>query len=339
MQKAFESIYIQPCDDANLREEGQNIFQACAADCPALDELWFQPGAWPLPLTVATFAADSAAMSANRDLAHVLQWAGRLALGITATSQSGGDVSFPAPAFSASSNLSQSALALSIMLPGQKIAQLLLGQSAEEDDELMIDDEALSSEQPALAVATFVQALHVFMERGAGESLHQSWAASILSQCAEVMKPLLENGGPPTSSSSIQMVMGSNVASHLTDAIQSLGVYFSNPSVSATLFGSKLTALRTAITTAVALQRASLQASSGTREANRTLLQLSSWRFENPGSRNKLPVPHPVVDWLWPFLNAAQACEESLLGQQQDGGDGSVVWSELLSEKVGLILV
>ncbi len=336
IQKAFESIYIQPCDDANLREEGQNIFHSCTADWPAAPgELWFQPGAWPLPLTVAAFAADSAAASANRDLAYVLQWAGRLALGITAN-PSGGDISLPA-IDSAASNLSQAALALSIMFPGQKLSQLLLGRSTEEEDEIMVDDdEDEVSEQPALAVATFVQALHVFMERGADQSLQQSWAASILSQCAEVMKPLLENGGQTdtTSSSSIQMMaMGSNVASHLTDAIQSLSVYFSNPLVSSNLSASKLAALRTAILTAVALQRASLQAGSGTREANRTLLQLSSWRFENPGSRNKMPVPHPVVDWLWPFLTAAQACEESLLSQQD--GDASIPWSEHLSEKVG----
>ncbi|KAG7670517.1 hypothetical protein KSW81_003079 [Nannochloris sp. 'desiccata'] len=327
IQKAFESIYIQPCDDINLREEDQNIFYTCAADCPAAArELWFQPGTWPVPLTVAAYAADSAAMSANRDLAHVLHWAGRLALCATANPY-GGDVSIPASAFSASSNLSQAALALSIILPGQKMGQLLLGQSAEQEDEIMItdDDDEVSEQEAALAVATFVQALHVFMERGAGESLHQSWAASILSQCADIKKPLLENGvQADTSSSSTQMVMGSNVASHLTDAIQCLGVYFSNPMVSSNMFSDTLAALRTAITTAVALQRASLQASSGTCQANRTLLQLSSWRFENPGSRNKMPVPHPVVDWLWPFLSAAQACEESLLGKQQQDGDGSL---------------
>lgn len=336
--KAFESIYIQPCDDVNLREEGKKIFHTCVAECPATArELWFQPGAWPVPLTVEGYAADSAAMTVNRDLAHVLQWAGRLALGATAK-PSGGATSFPGPAFSASLNQSQAALALTIMLPGHKVAQLLLGQSAEQEDEIMMaDDDDISEQQGALAAATFVQALHVFMERGAGDGLHQSWAASILSQCIEVVKPLLESGiqADTTSSSSTQLMMGSDVASHLTDAIQSLGVYFSNPLVSSNMFSTKLAALRTAITTAVALQRASLQAGCGTRQAERTLLQLSSWRFENPGSRNKMPAPHPVVDWLWPFFSAAQACEESLLGKQQQDTDGSVVSSELLNEKVG----
>jgi hypothetical protein len=341
VENAFQSIYIQPCDDVHLREEGQNIFHTCAAEWPAAaGELWFQPGAWPVPLTVEAYAADSAGMSANRDLAHVLQWAGRLALGATAN-LSGGDISFPGPAFSASFNRSQAALALTIMLPGQRLAHLLLGQSAEQEGDITMadDDDEVSEQQQALAVATFVQALHVFMERGAGESLHQSWAASILAQCAEVIKPSLENGvqADTTSSCSTQIVMGSNVASHLTDAIQSLGVYFSNPMVSSNALSTKLAALRTAIITAVALQRASLQAGSGTRQAECTLLQLSSWRFENPGSRNKLPLPHPVVDWLWPFFSAAQACEESLLGKQKQDGS-SVVWSELLSEKVGFLL-
>lgn len=339
VHKAFESIYIQPCDDGILREEGRNVFNnTCAADLPAgPNELWFQPGIWPLPLTVGAFASDSAAMCVNRDLAHVLQWAGRLALAATANPAS----VMPAPAFSASSILNHSALALSVVFPGEKLACLLLGQPAEPEDEIMVTGDDDGSDQSALATAAFVQALHVYMERGAGEALHESWAASILSQCAEVLKPALENGaGTTTSSSSIQIVMGSDVASHLTDAIQSLGVYFSNPLVSSDPLSPKLAALRTAITTAVALQRASLQAGSGTREANRTLLQLSSWRFENPGSRNKMPIPHPVVDWLWPFLIAAQACEESLLAQQQraqqqrDGDDASL-WSDLVSENVG----
>ena len=317
LSKAFESVYVQPCDDSLGREARRDIFAACFAEFEeesCTSELWFNPGTWPTPLSVEAYTADSASANANRDLSHVLDWAGKLV--VTAV-----DVAEEDGTLAASCLRHDMALGVSALIPSGTLGDMLLGRSTPKP--FSVGD----PHQAAIAATSLGLALQIFMERGAGHYIHQSWAASMLTQCAKLVKELVVG-----SAADMRCVNGTDVGSHLTDAMQCLAAYFSNALLSSTPKSPRLVYLRPAICIAVALQRVAAQSAINLPEASKTLLQLSCWRFENPGSRSKLPAPHVAVDWLWPFFTAAQTSEEVLLGPSS-----SVAWSDdALGDKVGL---
>jgi hypothetical protein len=301
-QKAFVAIYVQPCDDPHLRDAAQHSFSAVAV--PQGEELWFQPAVWPLPLTASAFAADSEVCNALRDLSPLLQWAGRLGSSQATSPASLGGVP-------------DAALVLTALVPGQTLGRFLLGATGDVDEAMV-----KGILEKARMAASLDAAALVYMERGARGELQQLWASKLLTQCAEVISAL--SGG------AIHVIYGGDAGSQLAGAVQSLGAYFSNPLAAQDPSSPALPYLRRAISVAVALQRTSAQASSGMTEARRTLLQLSCWRFDNPGSRSKLPAPSPAIDWLWPFFTAAQACEEAVLGQAS-----TLAWGPAIADKVG----
>lgn len=304
IQKAFFAIYVQPNDDHHLRDAAQQSFSAVAAPRGG-EELWFQPAVWPLPLTVSAYAADSEVCNTLRDMSPLLQWAGRLG-----SSQAVSPAGLGA--------VTDAAWVLAALVPGQTLGRFLLGALGDVEEAM-----ANGIPEKARVAASLDAAALVYMERGASGDLHQLWAPKMLTQCAEIVAALGRGAVP--------VVYGGDVTSQLAGAVQSLGAYFSNPLAVQDPSSPMLPHLRRAIVTAVALQRASAQASSGMGEARRTLLQLSCWRFDNPGSRSKLPAPSPAVDWLWPFFTAAQSCEEAVLGHASP-----VAWGPAINDKVGI---
>lgn len=309
--KAFESVYLQPCDDAYLRDAGQRIYDASytAAFPVAWREMWFKPSVWPVPLTVCAFAADSSAASASRDLSPILYWAG-LALNPSMVPDSA-----TISALSSNVQTEDSSLVITAILPAEALSRRLLGRP------VLVEATAEDQVQEAsVAAASLELAVQVFMERCEDNSFHQAWAATTLNSCLGVLKSLQIN---------LVSLYGGDAVSHISNAVQCLAAYFSSPLSTNEPNSEKLTLLRRALRTAVFLRQTAKHASAGMGEASQTLLQLSCWRFENPGLRNKLAAPHPMVDWLWPIFNSIQACEESLFGNAL-----IVDWSDGLADKV-----
>ena len=301
--KAFESIYLQPCDDSYLREAGEQAYHANYGNSFPVPwkELWFKPASWPLPLTVSAFSADSWAATASRDLAPILYWAG-LVLNRSIAPRS----SIASTDVEAENN----ALAISAILPAEALSCILLGKSVPEEQQL---SDVMS--EASVAAASLGLAVQVLTERCDRQGFHQAWAATTFTSCMNVL---------PADQVEVS-VYGADATAHISNAIQCLAAYFSSPLPANEPNSAKLILLRRALSIAVSLRQVATQATVGIHEASKSLLQLSCWRFENPGLRNKLATPHPMVDWLWPLFIAIQVCEESLLGSAAVNWDGGLI--------------
>lgn len=282
LQTAFEHIYVQQTDEMEEQQAARNAFQdrvhgiQAAADA---NQSWFQPGGWPLPLTLGIFAGSSEVAAALRDCSVFLFWLARL-------SSSG------AAAVSDLASLGASGIGAAVVIPGPQLGNLLLGH----DHGPLRAQDANDSTSRAKSWAMLTAAMHVYLERSAAHAHYSMWALACLEQCRAVAA-----------------LTQQPVASHIDDAAEVVRAFSAHALCEDGAMGARL---MEAVSVAVLLQRAAKQGGVSMKEAASTLLQLSQWRHANPRNRSKLPATHPALDWLWPLFIAAQALEEWLLAPE-----------------------
>ncbi len=293
----FEHVYVRPETLAAARAEARAALEAhCSRPgAAARREPWFRPAVWPVGLGASAFAADSALAAAARDAGPALLWLGRLAAG---------EAELP-PAQLADATAAALGLAATAMLPGEALRGVLAVDFGEAAD-LDADD----AEAPAVAagLGAALAAVHQCADRAVGREgtpLHATLAAALLER-AEAFAGRALHERPAVG------------AAHVCGlAAQLLASLLAHPLAAARAAGAavparKWAALHAAAEAAAALRQCAASVAAGVNLP--TLLQLSCWHFQRPKERARSPAPHAAVDWLWPLLQAVQACEEGLLG-------------------------
>ena len=284
MRKSFETIYVHPFPLEHPFADND-------------DEIIFQPGVWPLPLSAEAFAANSTVSNAVRDVSVVLHWVGRLELPL---------------ASSYLNLLIDSSLVTCAFVPGDVLTPVLLGGHSV-DDGVVLEDETVPSEKRTRrkrAAAALDAAIQVFMERGAASEFHKLFVSKYLMQCASA------TGGAPA----------------VEGAGKTLYEYFSDCAVSIDNMSPKLALLQRSISMAVFFQH--IFSSNNGPIPHGTLLEISCWRYRHYEVRNRFEVPHKSLDWIWTVLAAIQGVESDILGAQPST---EVPWTEDLHAKVRTI--
>lgn len=287
---AFESVYVQPMEEVQAQALATHIFGSYINE-PASTTLagcsWFQAAYWPIPLTAFAAFSDFRAASALRDVGPVLHWVAEV--GALASREHAMELTIT-PGLS----FTEYGLPVAAVLPGDRLSSLLLGIQVKPPPA------APSYHMAAItAIINLRHAIQIFMERSRSQPSHQRYADLVLSQCKDVWDVAMPEGQD-----------GLRLRAILADCVEALRAFLSHANRYNDINAGEMELMKRAVDVGVGIARVKAHTAG---DAYPTWLGVSCWRYENPALRGKVPIPHPIVDWLWPFFASAQVCLTGML--------------------------